>query len=42
VILIAHRTTSVMWTDRVLIVSDGQITADGAPGEVVAIVKGRE
>lgn len=36
VILIAHRTTSVMWTDRVLVVRDGRIVADGPPAEVVA------
>jgi ATP-binding cassette, subfamily C, bacterial len=36
VILIAHRTTSVMWTDRVLILRDGRIAADGPPGEVLA------
>ena len=36
VILIAHRTTSVMWTDRVLVVRDGRIVADGPPGDVVA------
>ena len=37
VILIAHRTTSVMWTDRVLVVRDGRIVADGPPAEVLAV-----
>ena len=39
IILIAHRTTSVEWTDRVLVVRGGRIAADGPPGEVLRIVQ---
>jgi ATP-binding cassette, subfamily C, bacterial len=35
-IVIAHRTASVAWTDRVLILRDGRIAADGPPAQVLA------
>ena len=36
VVVIAHRPSSVEWTDRVLLLSEGRIVADGRPADVLA------
>src|SRR5690625_2773327 len=36
--IIAHRLSTVMMADRVLVVEGGQIIEDGAPGQLIAAV----
>lgn len=36
ILMIAHRATSVAWTDRVIFVEEGRIAADGPPADVLS------
>lgn len=40
ILLVAHRPSSVTWTDRVLVLRDGRIVEDGPPAEVLRRIGG--